>query len=359
MVLFSDGGMATTRSATARSRTWSSWHRREDSVYRAGRITARTRARSSPTTLDSGDRRPAAASTPPATDAAQAIADIDRVATGTIQFKQYASLNRATCSSRWGLRLSGLRPPCSNCHCPISARQRGPMSSCPRLRLPSSCLRGGLEEAALARRVADAHGRLATLTSCRGRHRGGLIAAEPGRSADALGEEVASTAPRSEYWRQRAEAAPRTRRPAPLPGARGGNQAGSTRPPTPVMFVATSTAFRRDAPDDRSAAHRQRLDTVIRPTARCYDSSANVDAAYNYSAPSASATPSPGPAPTRGRKTLDDELGASVDLPAGPIHGRPGGPPPEIPGDQFRIAPCHAKEREEAIGRAPSPQRRG
>jgi hypothetical protein len=91
--------------------------------------------------------------------------------------------------------------------------------------------------------------------------------------------------------------------------------------------------------------------------------SANVDAAYNYEyAVRIRDTIARGRNTARGRKTLDDELGASVDLPAGPtIHGRPGGPPPEIPGDQFRtIAPMPYEEREESDpGRGPSPQRRG
>jgi hypothetical protein len=64
----------------------------------------------------------------------------------------------------------------------------------------------------------------------------------------------------------------------------------------------------------------------------------------------------------RTRKPAEDEIGPSVDLPAGPtIHGRPGGPPPDIPGDQFRtIAPMPYEEREESDpGRGPAPQRRG
>ncbi|MGE3512946.1 MAG: hypothetical protein AB7N65_29135, partial [Vicinamibacterales bacterium] len=58
----------------------------------------------------------------------------------------------------------------------------------------------------------------------------------------------------------------------------------------------------------------------------------------------------------------DDPVIESVDLPTGPtMYGRPGGPPPEIPGNQFKtIAPMPYDEREETDpGRGATPRRRG
>lgn len=52
----------------------------------------------------------------------------------------------------------------------------------------------------------------------------------------------------------------------------------------------------------------------------------------------------------------------SVDLPVGPtIYGKPGGPPPEIPGNSFKtIAPMPYDEREETDpGKGAAPRRRG
>jgi len=225
-------------------------------------------------------------------------------------------------------------------------------------------------EAALARRVADAHGRLATLHFDA---EDGIAEGESPLNRLAvpmlsLDEEIRQHRAHSGYWRQRAENGASNAAPiAPLPGARGGNQAETTEAADPeVMFVATNTAFRaatRQTTDRPRTV--ERLDTVIQAYGEVLRSDpANVDAAYNYEyAVRTRDTIARGrKTAAPGRKTLDDELGASVDLPAGPtIHGRPGGPPPEIPGDQFRtIAPMPYEEREESDpGRGPSPQRRG
>ena len=64
---------------------------------------------------------------------------------------------------------------------------------------------------------------------------------------------------------------------------------------------------------------------------------------------------------TRGRPSSEPEI-LSVDLPSGPtIYGRPGGPPPEIPGNQFKtLAPMPYDEREETDpGRGAAPRRGG
>ena len=225
-------------------------------------------------------------------------------------------------------------------------------------------------EAALARRVADAQRRLATLH----------FDAEDGIAEDesplnrlsvpvvSLDQEIREHRARSEYWRRRAEnGATDAAAIAPLPGARGGNQAEGAEAADPdVMFLATNTAFRAATrlTTDRPRTV-ERLDTVIQAYGEVLRTDpANVDAAYNYEyAVRTRDTIARGrKEAARGRKTLDDQLGGSVDLPAGPtIHGRPGGPPPEIPGDQFRtIAPMPYEEREESDpGRGPGPQRRG
>jgi hypothetical protein len=222
-------------------------------------------------------------------------------------------------------------------------------------------------EAALARRVAEAHRRLATLH----------FDAEDGIAEDesplnrfavpllSLDEEIREHRAHSDYWRLRGDNGG-SDAVLPLPGARGGNQAEPAEAADPdVMFVATNTAFRSATrvTTDRPRTV-ERLDTVIQAYGEVLRSDpAKVDASYNYEyAVRVRDIIARGRNTTRGRKTLDDELGASVDLPAGPtIHGRPGGPPPEIPGDQFRtIAPMPYEEREESDpGRGPSPQRRG
>jgi hypothetical protein len=222
-------------------------------------------------------------------------------------------------------------------------------------------------EAALARRVADAHSRLATLhfdvDDRIAEDESPLNQAVPQLSLD---EEIRQHRAYSDYWRLRADNGA-TDTILALPGARGGNQADTPEAADPeVMFVATNTAFRsatRQTTDRPRTV--ERLDTVIQAYGEVLRSDpANVDAAYNYEyAVRVRDTIARGRnTAARGRKTLDDELGASVDLPPGPtIHGRPGGPPPEIPGDQFRtIAPMPYEEREESDpGRGPSPQRRG
>lgn len=223
-------------------------------------------------------------------------------------------------------------------------------------------------EAALARRVADAHSRLATL------HFDADDGIAEGQSALnrlsvpllSLDDEIREHRAYSDYWRLRADNGASDIA-VPLPGARGGNQAdGAAQAADPeVMFVTTNTAFRaatRQTTDRPRTV--ERLDTVIQAYGEVMRSDpSNVDAAYNYEyAVRTRDVIARARNTTRGKKPLDDELGGSVDLPVGPtIHGRPGGPPPEIPGDQFRtIAPMPYEEREESDpGRGPSPQRRG
>lgn len=226
-------------------------------------------------------------------------------------------------------------------------------------------------EAALARRVADAQVRLATLHYDEedGIGEGSTPLNRIAVPVISLDDDIRRHRAQVAYWRTRADAAAAGAQPAPvapLPGVRGGNVADGDEPTdADLMFVATNTAFRAATRQtaDRAAAV-ERLDTVIQAYAEVLRAdAANADAAYNYEYAvrlrDTIARGRPGP---RARRSADDELGASVDLPAGPtIHGRPGGPPPEIPGDQFRtIAPMPYEEREESDpGRGPAPRRRG
>ncbi len=224
-------------------------------------------------------------------------------------------------------------------------------------------------EAALARRVADAHVRLATL------HFDlddgiGEEASPLNRLAApllSLDEEIRHHRAHSGYWRIRGDengAAPIA--PAvPVPGARGGNLSDDASAADPeVMFVATNTAFRAASRQTADRARAvERLDTVIQAYGEVLRADAsNADAAYNYEyavrVRDTIARGRPGAKP-RAAPSYEEP---SIDLPAGTtIHGRPGGPPPEIPGDQFRtIAPMPYEEREESDpGRGPTPQRRG
>lgn len=225
-------------------------------------------------------------------------------------------------------------------------------------------------EAALARRVADAHVRLATLH----------YDAEDGIDEEAaplnglglpilsLEEEIRRHRAYSGYWRTRDDnGATGSPAPAvPIPGARGGNLADDPAAADPeVMFVSTNTAFRAATRQTTDRARTvERLDTVIQAYGEVLRAdAANADAAFNYEyAVRFRDTIARGRASARGRGAPAYEPPTTVDLPAGPtIHGRPGGPPPEIPGDQFRtLAPMPYEEREESDpGRGPAPQRRG
>jgi hypothetical protein len=227
-------------------------------------------------------------------------------------------------------------------------------------------------EAARSRRVADAHQRLATL------HYDAADAIDDGSMMTrvrvpmlSLDDEVQRHRARVGYWRTRTEKMPlngasTTPLPsAPLPGARGGNTADDEVADPEVMLLATNTAFRAATREDTDRTKAvERLDTIIQAYAEVLRSApSSDDAAFNYEyVVRLRDTIARGRGAVRGRRLADDELGMSVDLPAGPtIHGRPGGPPPEIPGDQFKtIAPMPYEEREETDpGQGPKPQRRG
>lgn len=212
-------------------------------------------------------------------------------------------------------------------------------------------------EARLARRVAGAHQRLATL------HYDADDGVEEAMTPidrlpwpmGSLEDEVRAHRARVLYWRSREDpsvvsgsAAP------PLPGTMGGKTPGDENTSdAEQMFVATNIAFRAAQKQltDRTAAV-ERLDAIIEAYAEVLRADAgNVDAAFNYEFVARyrdTVARGRGPIPQKIQKPADEEAGITLDLPAGPtIHGRPGAPPPELPGDEFKtLVPIESEEQQ-------------
>ena len=218
-------------------------------------------------------------------------------------------------------------------------------------------------EAGFARRLAGAHEHLATLQYNVDDEVGeepAVVARLP-LVAASLGADVREHNARLSYWR--AEYRELTAA-SPL----SGGNARDTAVDPEVMLVAANAAFRATVNDatDR-AATVDRLDRVIQAYADVLRAAPeNADASYNYEyvarfrdtfAKSKAKSISKEP-----QRRTDGELDASVDLPIGPtVHGRPGGPPQDLPMQQFRtVTPMRFEEREELEpGRGPRPRRRG
>jgi len=217
-------------------------------------------------------------------------------------------------------------------------------------------------EARLARSVANAHERLATLNLDEA---DGLDAAMTAFSllpwpTGSLSDDVRQHRANVAYWRseyrQLASASPSS----------GGNAGGSSADPK-VMFVAANAAFRASLsdPSDR-AATVDRLDRVIQAYADVLRlQPGNADASYNYEYVVKfrdTFAKKPSTRITKEQRRLDGELDMSVDLPIGPtVHGRPGGPPQDMPMQQFKtVTPMKFEEREELEpGRGIKQKRRG
>lgn len=214
-------------------------------------------------------------------------------------------------------------------------------------------------EARLARRVADARQRLATLhyDTDDGIEDTTVMSRLPWRMGT-LGSEVGRYRATVAYWQSRYRELMGS-----LPAA-GGNTAATTDPE--VMFVAANAAFRASQADitDRSATV-DRLDRVIQAYADVLRLSPELaDASFNYEFVSkfrdsfAKSRPARGAAKEPKRVPADP----TIDLPAGPtVHGHPGAPPPDVTMERFRtITPMRFDEREESEpGRGPAPRRRG
>ena len=218
-------------------------------------------------------------------------------------------------------------------------------------------------QARLARSVADAHQRLATLNLDEA---DGIDAATtafsllPWPTGSSLSEDVRRHRATVAYWRSEYRQLT-----SALPSS-GTNPGGSSADPA-VMFVAANAAFRASLsdPSDR-AATIDRLDRVIQAYADVLRAQpGNADASYNYEYVVKfrdTLAKKPSTRITKEQRRVDGELDMSVDLPVGPtIHGRPGGPPQDMPMQQFKtVTPMKFEEREELEpGRGIKQKRRG
>jgi hypothetical protein len=214
-------------------------------------------------------------------------------------------------------------------------------------------------EARLARQIAEAHQRLATLHY--DTNDGIDAAATPLAKASWLGGSLAADVDRHrtlvQYWRAQYDVL------KPLTTMMASSQ--TTRDPA-VMLIAANAAFRASHPEagERKGAI-ERLDTVMQAYADVLRADPNaVDAAYNYEyvVRMREMLAKAKGARSKDFKTAEAEI-PSVDLPTGPtIHGRPGGPPPTVPMNDFKtITPMRFDEREEQAlpGRGAAPRRRG
>ncbi len=153
------------------------------------------------------------------------------------------------------------------------------------------------------------------------------------------------------YWQARYEIL------TPLSGVTGERQAADPA----VLLIATNAAFRAAAPEfTNPKVAVEKLDAVIQAYGDVLRSEPNnVDAAYNYEYVSKFRD-----LVARARVPVQKgQVALSVDLPVGPtIHGRPGGPPPEVAMKDFKtVQPLQSDERGEQIevGRTPVTRRKG
>jgi len=216
-------------------------------------------------------------------------------------------------------------------------------------------------QADLAERIAVAHLRLDTLKfddDAGVDQATNVFTQIPLPGGSLIGDVRAQRATRS-YWRAEYQQLMQS---SPLSG---GNTSQESADPQ-VMFVAANAAFRSTMadPSDR-AATVDRLDRVIQAYADVLRiEPGNADASYNYEYVTRfrDAFAKTKARPSKEQLKPNGEVDTSVDLPVGPtIHGRPGGPPQDLPMQQFRtVTPMRFEEREELEpGRGPKPRRRG
>lgn len=214
-------------------------------------------------------------------------------------------------------------------------------------------------ESKTAQRVADAYQRFAMLkydVDDRIGETASLLDRVP-LPVETLGSDVRRHRSRVAYWRS--EYATLT---SPLEAT---EQQLVGADPT-LMMVRANASYRASLSRLGDAAILERLDGIINAYADVLRADpGRADASYNYEYVVRFRDRLAKMRPRdRTPKNLfpAEEVIESVDLPTGPtIYGRPGGPPPEIPGNQFKtIAPMPYDEREETDpGRGASPRRRG
>ena len=218
-------------------------------------------------------------------------------------------------------------------------------------------------ESGFARRVAVAHEHLSTLKYSLNDDVGeetAVVSRLPLPIAS-LAADVREHRAKVSYWRSE------YRELTAVSPLSGGNASDASADPV-VMLVAANAAFRATLNDtaDR-AATVDRLDRVIQAYGDVLRAQpANADASYNFEyvarfRDTFAKSKAPRVSKEQPRR-VDGELDASIDLPIGPtVHGRPGGPPQDLPMQQFRtVTPMRFEEREELEpGRGPKPKRRG
>lgn len=212
-------------------------------------------------------------------------------------------------------------------------------------------------EAKVARRVADAYERFATLHYDRDDGIGetrSVLDRVP-LPMETLGSDVRRHRTAVSYWR--------------------GEYGTLSAPPDvqdeaaadpAVMLTRANAAYRASLDRLDDPAVMERLDGIVEAYAEVLRAEPSVaDASFNYEYVvkfrDRLAKLRPRERSTKGAPKREPEI-ESVDLPTGPtIYGRPGGPPPEIPGSEFKtIAPMPYDEREQTEpGKGAAPRRRG
>lgn len=212
-------------------------------------------------------------------------------------------------------------------------------------------------EAKVARRVADAYERFATLHYDRD-DRIGQVRSALDRlplPVETLGQEIGRHRTSVSYWRGEYAA---------LAASADANDPTSKDPH--VMLTRANAAYKASLDRLDDAAILERLDGIIEAYGEALRADpSSFDASYNYEYlvkfRDKLAKLRPRDRSAKGAPKRDPEI-QSVDLPTGPtIYGRPGGPPPEIPGSEFKtIAPMPYDEREQTEpGKGATPRRRG
>jgi hypothetical protein len=209
-----------------------------------------------------------------------------------------------------------------------------------------------LSEARVMRRLAADRQRLATL-----QYEAESSAESTTPLVDRLQLPVSSTSSAesqratAQYWQGRYEVL------TPLTGATG--EAATTDPA--LLLIAANATFRTSAPDPgNTRGSVDRLESVVQAYGDVLRADPdNVDAAYNYEYVSRMRD-----ALARGRFVMrgsDRRVALSDDLPVGPtVHGRPGGPPPEVPMTDFKtFMPLQSDERGDLMNRDRTPVPRG
>jgi hypothetical protein len=196
-------------------------------------------------------------------------------------------------------------------------------------------------------RLADAHKQLATLQYSEAAAASDEVEQKLGleRRVPVLGPQaevdVRDLRAEARYWRaDYASLAPQR------------DAAGSLTETNPALqLVSANAAFRAgQASTDRLDAVR-RLDTVVKTYADVLRSSAGqADAAYNFELAVRVRDALARPRPTQKTAAKAPPAAEESDLPAGPtLHGKPGGPPPTVNMNQFKIViPKRGEERNDA-----------